>query len=225
MGDGTTIRTARMKLRNTCVFYRAWIRGPLRVGAIAPSSCGLAELITSKITVASAPILELGPGTGVFTRALLARGIPENRLSLVECETRFAHILQVLFPAARVLSMDAARLSAVHLFDDERVGAVISGLPLVSMTGKKRIAILNAAFRHMRPGAGFYQFTYGPRCPVPRSVLDRLGLKAKRMGTVFANIPPASVYRIRRRQPSPSCLVGSTDHHVNSGLKMEIVRS
>jgi phospholipid N-methyltransferase len=214
-----------MKLRDARVFYRAWIRSPLRVGAIAPSSCGLGDLITSKITVASAPILELGPGTGVFTRALLARGIPENRLTLVECDPGFAHILQVLFPAARVLSMDAARLGAAHLFDDERVGAVISGLPLISMTARKRMAILNAAFRQMRPGAGLYQFTYGLRCPVPRSVLDRLGLKAKRMGTVFGNIPPASVYRIRRRQPRQSCLVGSTEHHVNIGLKIEIVRS
>ena len=201
MADTATIRSARTRLRDTWVFFRAWIRDPLRVGAVAPSGRGLAGLITSEITLGSAPILELGPGTGVFTRALLARGIPENQLTLVECDPGFAHILQVQSPRARVLSIDAARLGAAHLFDGTRAGAVVSGLPLVSMTGRKRMAILDAAFRHMRPGAPFYQFTYGPRCPVARAILDRLGLKAKRLGKAFGNIPPATVYRIRTRQP------------------------
>jgi len=74
MADTATIRSAGTRLRDTRVFFRAWIRDPLRVGAVAPSGRGLAGLITSEITLASAPILELGPGTGVFTRALLARG-------------------------------------------------------------------------------------------------------------------------------------------------------
>ena len=203
MAGGVTTRSARTRLRDTRLFFRAWFRSPLRVGAVAPSGRGLAGLITSKITPASAPILELGPGTGVFTRALLARGIPEDQLTLVECDPGFARILQVQFPRARVLSMDAARLGAAELFDGNGAGAVVSGLPLVSMTGRKRMAILDAAFRQMRPGAAFYQFTYGPRCPVARSILDRLGLKAKRLGTAFRNIPPATVYRLRTRQPRP----------------------
>ena len=201
MAGAVTIRSARMKLRDTRVFFSAWLRSPLRVGAVAPSGRGLAGLITSEITLASAPILELGPGTGVFTRALLKRGIPEDQLTLVECDPGFARILQIQFPRARVLSVDAARLGAADLFDGKQAGAVVSGLPLVSMTGRKRMAILDAAFRHLRPGAAFYQFTYGPRCPVARSILDRLGLKAKRLGTAFGNMPPATVYRIGRRQP------------------------
>jgi phospholipid N-methyltransferase len=215
MAKIATARGVMKKLRDTCVFFGAWVRDPLRVGAVAPSSCGLAELITSEITPASVPILEFGPGTGVFTRALLARGIPEDELILVECDPAFAHILQVQFPTARVLSMDAARLGAARILDSEDVGAVVSGLPLVSMTGKKRMAILDGAFRYLRPGTGFYQFTYGPRCPVSRHILDRLGLKAKRLGTVLGNAPPASVYRIRRRQPRfPSKRISGTEIRV-----------
>src|SRR5271166_6517937 len=104
MADTATVRTAAMRLRDTRVFFRAWIRGPLRVGAVAPSGRRLACLITSEIMLSSAPILELGAGTGVFTRALLARGIPEDQLTLVECDPGLAHILQVQFPRARVLS-------------------------------------------------------------------------------------------------------------------------
>ena len=196
-----TIRDQNTRFRNARVFLRAWLRDPRYVGAIASSSRGLAGLITVEISGAFAPVLELGPGTGVFTRALLARGVPEDQLTLVECDAGFARILQSQFPAARVLHLDATRLRGVDLFDGEGVGAVVSGLPLLSMSGRKVMAILDGAFQHMRPGAAFYQFTYGPRCPVRRSMLDRLGLKAKRLGFTLANVPPAAVYRIRRRQP------------------------
>src|SRR5271157_57716 len=64
MAGTTTIRSARTRLRDTRVFFRAWIRGSLRVGAVSPSGRGLAVLITSEITLASAPILELGPRAG-----------------------------------------------------------------------------------------------------------------------------------------------------------------
>jgi len=57
------------------------------------------------------------------------------------------------------------------------------------------------AFAYMRPGGAVYQFTYGPRCPVSRPILDRLGLKAVRIGGTVRNLPPASVYRISRRKP------------------------
>ena len=202
MANTTKHRSKGMQFRHALVFYRAWVRHPLSVGAIVPSSRGLADLITAEITTASAPILELGPGTGVFTKALLKRGIPEDKLTLVEFDSGLAYVLQLQFPAAQVVCGDAARLGTASLFDGERVGAVVSGLPLLSMSRRKVMAILDASFRHMRPGAAFYQFTYGRRCPIPRAILDRLGLKATRLRTAFANVPPATVYCICSRQPS-----------------------
>jgi phosphatidylethanolamine/phosphatidyl-N-methylethanolamine N-methyltransferase len=182
-------------------FFRAWLSNPVRVGAVTPSSSALADAITAEISPASAPVIELGAGTGVFTRALLARGVPEDSLALIDYGSDFARLLQFRFPRARTLWMDAARLKDVELFGGARAGAVVSGLPLLSMSPKKVIAILEASFGHLRPEGAFYQFTYGPRCPVPRALLDRLGLKAARIGWAFANVPPAAVYRIRRRPP------------------------
>jgi len=63
------------------------------------------------------------------------------------------------------------------------------------------MAILSGAFGHLRAGGAFYQFTYGPRCPVPRPILERLGLKASVVGKTLLNAPPATVYRIARRRP------------------------
>ncbi|ARM10754.1 UNVERIFIED_ORG: phospholipid N-methyltransferase [Rhizobium esperanzae] len=69
------------------------------------------------------------------------------------------------------------------------------------MSPRKIASILAGVFTYMRPGGAVYQFTYGPRCPVPRPILDRLGLKAVRIGGTVRNLPPASVYRISRRKP------------------------
>lgn len=189
-----------MTTMDTLAFFRAWVSNPLQIAAIAPSSAALASLITSEISAESGPVLELGPGTGVFTRALLARGVRERDLTLIEHSANFAGLLRQRFPAARVHHMDAARLAAAdHLFKDATVGGVVSGLPLLSMGTRRVMAIVAGAFDRLRPGGAFYQFTYGPNCPVPRRVLDRLGLKATRIGGTLCNVPPAAVYRISRR--------------------------
>jgi phospholipid N-methyltransferase len=182
-------------------FFRSWVADPLRVAAVAPSGDSLARLMTQEIHPADGPVLELGVGTGVFTRALLARGIRENDLTLVEYGSDFMRVLQHRFPRARVLWMDASQLAAYDLFAGASVGAVVSGLPLLSMPPRKLLSILSGAFSYLRPTGRFYQFTYGPRCPVPRPILDRLGLKATRIGGTVRNLPPAAVYRITRRQP------------------------
>jgi phosphatidylethanolamine/phosphatidyl-N-methylethanolamine N-methyltransferase len=182
-------------------FFRSWVADPLRVGAVAPSGDSLSRLITQEIRPSDGPVLELGAGTGTFTRALLARGIRESDLTLVEYGSDFMRILQHRFPRARVLWMDASQLGNCDLFPGATVGAVVSGLPLLSMSTRKVMSILSGAFSHVRPAGSFYQFTYGLRCPVPRPILDRLGLKATRTGATVRNIPPAAVYRITRRQP------------------------
>ncbi|ODN68525.1 class I SAM-dependent methyltransferase [Methylobrevis pamukkalensis] len=179
-------------------FARSWLQAPLRVAAIAPSGRSLARLITRDITPASGPILELGPGTGVFTAALLDRGIDETDLTLVEMDAAFASLLRARFPRAGVVEADAARLDPSALFPGTKAGATISGLGLLSMRPRTVIAILKGAIACMRPDGALFQFTYGPTCPVPPAILARLGLKANRTGGTWANLPPASVYRIER---------------------------
>jgi len=180
-------------------FFRAWLTDPRRVGAIVPSSAALADAITADLTPATAPVIELGPGTGVFTRSIIARGIPEHRLALIENGDEFVDGLRCQFPESRIHRMDATRLKHVELFDGERAGAVVSGIPLLLLPVKSVFALLEGAFDRLRPEGAFYQFTYGLRSPIPLSVLEHLGLGATRIGGTFANFPPASVFRIRRR--------------------------
>ncbi|WP_315831106.1 SAM-dependent methyltransferase [Bradyrhizobium prioriisuperbiae] len=183
-------------------FVLSWLSSPRRVGAIAPSGEALAELITREIGPASGPVIELGPGTGVFTYKILERGVRQQDLTLVEYGSEFVRVLQLRFPGARVLWMDASRLGTTPILKEGTAGAVISGLPLLTMSPRKVHAILGGAFRHLRKDGAFYQFTYGPRCPIPRPLLDRLGLKATLLDRTLQNLPPAAVYRLTRRSPS-----------------------
>jgi len=186
------------------LFGREWLRAPLRVGAIAPSGPRLAECITRHLTPDDAPVIELGPGTGTFTRAILARGIPEQSLVLVERGPAFAAHLRRAFPDAAVLEADASAL-ALHLpFGRGGAGAVICGLPFRSMPRRVVYRIVRAAFANLRAGAGMYLFTYGASCPVGPQMLERLGLISEPIARTLANLPPARVYCLRRKGEPPA---------------------
>ncbi|MBB3148421.1 phospholipid N-methyltransferase [Phyllobacterium trifolii] len=189
------------KTADALLFFRAWLSAPLRVASVTPSGRALSSLMTAEISAKTGTVIELGPGTGVFTEALLQQGVAEENLVLIEYGEDFAAELSLRFPTARTIQMDAAKLRKLPLQPSAPVGAVVSGLPLLSMPIRKVHAILEGAFSHLRHNGAFYQFTYGPRCPIARPLLDRLGLKAKYIGYTLANIPPAAVYRISRRRP------------------------
>ncbi len=195
----TAARRVDRTARDLLPFLRAWLAAPLRVAAIAPSSLGLARAITAEIGPEAAPVIEFGPGTGVFTRAILGRGVRPDQLVMVEAGPDFAALMRQRFPAVRVVEASAGDLGDVPLFGDGAAGAVVSGLPILSMPKPVVRAILAKAFAELRPGGAMFQFTYGPRCPVAGDVLADLGLTATRTATVLANAPPASVYRIVRR--------------------------
>jgi phospholipid N-methyltransferase len=197
-------------------FFLSWISAPRRVGAIAPSGAALADLITREITASSGPILELGPGTGAFTYKLLKRGVRQQDLTLIEYGSDFMKLLQLRFPSARVLWMDAGRLTTERLYD----GAPVSGLPLLNMSTRKVVSIIGGAFSYIRPGGAFYQFTYGVSCPIPRPVLDRLGLRATLVDRAFLNVPPAAVYKLTRR-PQMRIITGSLAPEASTPIVLE----
>jgi phospholipid N-methyltransferase len=184
------------------IFLRSWYRDPRTVGAILPSGSALAEAIVRDIGSRHAPVLELGSGTGAFTRRLVAQGIAPRELHLVELDSGFAKRLRRTFPGAQVYECDARRLA---LPDDVSgdIGATVSGLPLLNMSAKAKMALLQCVFAQMRPGAPLYAFTYGWGCPISRRLLDRLGLRAECTESVLRNLPPARVWKITRRAPCP----------------------
>lgn len=194
--DKVRARAARADL---LPFLRAWLAAPLRVAAIAPSGPALARAITAAIRPDTGPVIEFGPGTGVFTQAILAAGVPPEQIVSIEAGADFAALMRERFPLVRLIERSAGDLADVTLFGPGQAGAVVSGLPILSMPKPLVRAILTTAFSELRPGAAMFQFTYGYRCPIADAILDEMGLVARRTATVFVNAPPASVYRIERR--------------------------
>jgi phospholipid N-methyltransferase len=187
-----------MSVTDVTVFLRQWLRNPRSVAALAPSGKALASLITRDISPRTGRVLELGPGTGVFTQALIARGVREENLTLVECSAEFAELLEKRFPRAQVVEMDAEQLGESRMLQESRVGAIVCGLGLLNMPQHKVTNIMKGAFSCLRTGGALFLFTYGPACPISRAALAELGLQAKRVGRAYINFPPAAVYRVTR---------------------------
>lgn len=186
-------------------FLIQYFRNPKEVGSLAPSSPVASALMAKEIEPRHAPVLEIGPGTGSFTRAILARGVKPEDLFLVETNREFCDRLQRDFPGVHVHCMNAADLPKSDLFAGKKVGAVVSGVPFLLLKPEEAKAILSAVFECMAPGAALYQVTYGFTVPFPRDVMRELGLVATHNGRTFRNAPPAACYRLSRRS-------GSTRH-------------
>lgn len=179
------------------LFRRRLLSNPRQVSAIAPSSRFLARAMTEGLGPQTGRVVEFGPGTGVLTRGILARGVDPRNLTLFEMDPEFAHFLKQAFPAATVHIASAATAGALV---EPGVGAVVSGLPLLSMPTPVRRGIVEAAFAVLKPGAPLIQFTYGHRPPLPDALIDDLGLTVEKGALVLANLPPARVYRFRKTQ-------------------------
>ena len=185
------------------LFFRQWVRAPLSTASVVPSSRALAEKMIAQVGSDARNVIELGAGTGVFTEALLERHAKLEQLLVVELNPEMHTQLCQRFPGANVVEGDAAELETIVAtqtrFGNRSVDAIVSGLGLLSMPPSVVSAILASAFSVLKPGAPFIQFTYGPTCPVGREMRDALGLSSERVAFTLRNIPPASVYVLRKR--------------------------
>lgn len=180
-------------------FLLSWLDNPFGVGAVAPSGRPLARLMTQELK-AGDRVLELGPGTGTLTQAILARGVVRHDLFLLERCPGFADLLERRFPGATVMRGDATVRQDGLVPYRGTIDFIISGLPLVLFSREQKYRLLREVFRLLKPDGAFYQFTYGGRCPLDRRHLERLGLDARCTGFIALNVPPAFVYRISRAE-------------------------
>jgi phosphatidylethanolamine/phosphatidyl-N-methylethanolamine N-methyltransferase len=178
-------------------FLRSWIEKPLHMGAVMPSGRLLARTMAQYVEVDSdGPVVELGPGTGAITSALLERGIDQKRLVLVEYNPGFCALLRDRYPQAKVVQGDAYRLrDALWNVLGARASAVVSGLPLVTKPMFTRLRLIRDAFVALAPGAPFVQFTYSVVPPIPKSLH---GVSTEASERIWMNLPPARVWVYRK---------------------------
>jgi len=173
------------------LFFWQLVRHPKNISAIAPSSKRLARQMVSEITPQTGHVVEIGAGTGVITRQILAAGVAPKDLSIVEMNPKFCKALEAQFPDCNILEMDAQNLGELPI---KNVGMVISGLPLLSIPEAVQQNIINGAFDLMVEGGKYVQFTYGPKPPIAPEVRERLGLKWHTLNKIWLNLPPAKPY-------------------------------
>ena len=176
------------------LFLGEVLRHPAEVVAIAPSSAAVARRMTDGLDGITGPVVEIGPGTGSFTRAILARGVAPEQLTLMETNARFCDSLERQFPGVRVLNRPAQEIDQIGL---ERISAVISGVPVLARPTIQR-EVVGRAFNVMAPEGFFSQITYSPNAPIAPPMQRELGLRAEKRATVWVNLPPARVFVFHR---------------------------
>jgi phosphatidylethanolamine/phosphatidyl-N-methylethanolamine N-methyltransferase len=185
-----------LRLDDEVRFIRSWLEKPLAIGAVTPSGRVLARKMAAYVDPATpGPVIELGPGTGPVTEALLERGVAQDRLVLVEFNPTFCQLLRQRFPRAHVMQGDAYAIRSVLGTLGRPAAAMVSGLPLFTKPLKTRMRLLRDAFALMRPDAPFIQFTYAVVPPVPKAAS---GMRVEASERIWMNLPPARVWVYRR---------------------------
>jgi phosphatidylethanolamine/phosphatidyl-N-methylethanolamine N-methyltransferase len=187
-----------LRLDDEMQFIRSWIEKPLSTGAVMPSSRVLARAMARYVDPRSqGPVIELGPGTGPVTEALVRRGVNPGRLILVEFNPDFCRLLRTRYPAATVVQGDAYRLRRLlENYVDKPAAAVVSGLPLVTKPLRTRVRLISDAMTLLATGAPFVQFTYAMLPPIPKELS---GVRAESSELIWMNLPPARVWVYRGR--------------------------
>jgi len=177
------------------VFLGEMMRRPGEVRAIAPSSAAVARKMTEGVENVAGPVIEIGPGTGSFTRVILDRGVAPERLILMELNPRFCEELKRKFPGVTVLNKPAQEIETIGI---KNVGSVISGVPILAQPELQK-AVVGSAFKVLSDNGNFVQITYSPNSPISAERLAEMGLMVQKRGTVWANLPPARVFEYRRK--------------------------
>ena len=175
-------------------FVQRMARNPRAIGAISPASAALAEAMAAQVDFSQpGRVLELGPGTGAVTKALVRRGMGAESVVAIEADGTFAGLLRGRFPGLEVIegdATDARRLARLGPFN-----AIISSLPLLNFPNHTRVALVRELLRLLPPGAPFVQYSYGVKPPLPRSADMKVTLAAK----VWRNLPPARIWVFQTR--------------------------
>jgi phosphatidylethanolamine/phosphatidyl-N-methylethanolamine N-methyltransferase len=194
----TSVRVEKKPLRlpDEMQFIRTWMERPIRTGAVMPSGKALARVMARYVDPQSTgPVIELGPGTGPVTEAMVKQGVDPARLILVEFDPDFCRLLRTRYPAATVVQGDAYRLRRLlETIVRDPAAAIVSGLPLVTKPLRTRLRLISDAMGLLKPGAPFVQFTYAMVPPIPKTLS---GIKGEASELIWLNLPPARVWVYR----------------------------
>jgi phosphatidylethanolamine/phosphatidyl-N-methylethanolamine N-methyltransferase len=178
-------------------FFKGMMQGPRTVGSIVPTSSITARKMASVVDIQSSlPVLELGPGTGAITKAILARGLSPEKLVAIEYSTDFFNHLVRRYPAVNFINGDAFDLDkTLGALSGQTFDSVVSGIPLLNFPMQARIALLESLLDRLPRGRPVVQISYGAVSPI---IARPERYHIKHFDFVVRNIPPAQLWIYRR---------------------------
>jgi phosphatidylethanolamine/phosphatidyl-N-methylethanolamine N-methyltransferase len=178
-------------------FLKGVMSTPKTVGAIMPTSARMANRMASIIDIGSGlPVLELGPGTGVITKAILDTGVKPEKLVSVEYSSDFVRHLRGKYPGVNFITGDAFSLAeTLQDYRGQKFDCVISGIPLLNFPMHQRVKLIEDLLKLVPTGRPVVQFSYGPVSPV---VARPDSYTIKHFDFVMRNIPPAQIWHYKK---------------------------
>ena len=178
-------------------FFKSWIDKPKAVGSVLPTSGVTARRMASVVTLGSElPVLELGPGTGVISKAILERGIRPEQLYSVEYTKSFIKPLQERFPGVNFIHGDAFDLDSVMSdMKDQKFDSIVSAIPLLNFPVPQRVKYIKSLLDYVNPGRPIMQMSYGPVSPVPP---DWETYSVEPYDWIVRNVPPVRLWVFRK---------------------------
>jgi phosphatidylethanolamine/phosphatidyl-N-methylethanolamine N-methyltransferase len=179
-------------LNDTTLFLQEWLANPKGTGAVVPSSKRLASAMARWLPKnRESFVLELGPGTGVVTNALIERGLREEKLVAIERNPKLAKLLREKFPKAQIITGDAWQMDVLLRHRGiENVGAIMSSLPLLNFSVEEAEVLAQKIRTVLEPNGNWVQYSYGIHKLKPRGA-SSFQLHASKI--VWLNLPPARV--------------------------------
>jgi phosphatidylethanolamine/phosphatidyl-N-methylethanolamine N-methyltransferase len=198
------------RLGEHALLFSRFLKHPRTVGAVLPSSRALARAMVAAIEPGGGErIVELGPGTGSFTEAIVERMRGAGRLLVVELDPAFAARVRARWPSIDCACASAESLETLVAERDlAPVDHVVSGLPFASLPGTMTRRILDAITRTLRRGGTFTTFQYVHAYLMPPAISFRSEMSVRMGGPprrqlVLANLPPTWVFSWRAGQGTP----------------------
>lgn len=188
---------ARLQRGDRLVFLKSFLRHPERVGSVVPSSQFLERRIVEAGGIVEADlVVELGPGTGGTTRALLEVLAPEARLLAVEIDPELAARLRSLSDPRLIVHHGSAEeiLEALERHGLGEPDVVVSGIPFSTMPREVGRRIVGRVWRALAPGGRFVAYQFRDRvAELGREVAGKPEVELEPL-----NVPPMRVYSWRK---------------------------
>jgi len=175
-------------------FLRGFLKNPVMVGSIIPSSRVLIDKMLEPVDWANTRLfVEYGPGVGTFTRPLLDKLAPDATLVTIDTNPDFTHYLKESIDDPRLVAITGSAADVEKVLADRNLGSadyVLSGLPFSTLPPGVGGAIAEATANVLRPGGAFLVYQFSPK------VLDFIKphFKPIKRGFEWINVPPATLF-------------------------------